>query len=310
MKILVTGGAGFLGSHLCDLLVNDISNQVICLDNLSTGRIDNIKHLLESTNFEFVEQDIEELDHYDVDEIYNLACPASPPQYQKNPVKTINTCVIGSKNVLELAVKNNAKILQASTSEIYGDPLEHPQKEEYFGNCNTFGARSCYDEGKRCAEAMFYSYMKQHQVDIRIVRLFNTYGPRMDSNDGRVVSNFIMQCLTGEDLTVYGDGSTTRSFCYVSDTVKGIYMLMQSKTNTPVNIGNPKENTLIELADKIKTLCGVDNNIKYLGYPEDDPKKRNPNIDKAYKEIGWTPTVSLDDGLTKTINWFKENYAN
>lgn len=304
-KILVTGGAGFLGSHLCRELVNQ-GNQVICIDNFLTGNRANINDLLSLDNFTLVEHDIEDFyDDCNVDQIYNLACPASPPQYQKNAVKTVRTCTLGALNMLELAKRTNATIFQASTSEVYGDPQIHPQPESYWGNVNPFGDRSCYDEGKRCAEAMFYSYKQKYNLDIRIARIFNTYGPYMDLNDGRVVSNFITQALTNKPITIYGDGNTTRSFCYVDDNVRGLISLMNSNIQRPVNIGNPTELTLIGLAQKIIKLTNSKSEIVYLEQPNDDPHKRKPDINAAKSLLNWEPTTSLTAGLEYTIGWFQ-----
>ena len=303
-RILITGGAGFLGSHLCRELVSQ-GNYVTCLDNFLTGSKENVDDLLNFDNFSLVEHDIETFYDCNVDQIYNLACPASPPQYQKNAVKTVRTCTLGALNVLELAKNTGARVFQASTSEVYGDPHIHPQPESYWGNVNPFGDRSCYDEGKRCAEAMFYSYHQQQGVDIRIARIFNTYGPYMDLNDGRVVSNFIVQSLKNQPITIYGDGNTTRSFCYVSDNIQGLIALMNSSIKTPVNIGNPTELTLIGLAQKIIDITGSKSDIVYLEQPNDDPHRRKPDISSARNLLGWKPTTSLNDGLSATIKWFQ-----
>lgn len=304
-KILVTGGAGFIGSHLCKKLVQS-DNNVICLDNLYTGSIDNIKSLLERKNFSFIQCDVENAPDIDVEQIYNLACPASPPHYQKNPVKTIRTSVIGIMNMLELARKYGATLLQASTSEVYGNPLEHPQSEEYWGNVNPIGIRSCYDEGKRCAETLLFDYNRQFGVDTRVVRIFNTYGPNMAIDDGRVVSNFIVQALKGEDITIYGDGTQTRSFCYVSDLVDGIMKMMNSNcVTTPINLGNPNERTVLELAELIIRKIGSSSKIVFKELPQDDPIKRKPDIRKAKKLLGWQPTIDIDKGLDLTIEYFK-----
>jgi len=305
--IVVTGGAGFLGSQLCDFLIEK-GNHVICIDNLFTGSKDNIKHLLENKNFEFLNHDIINpiyLDHLIIDQIYNLACPASPIHYQYNPVRTIKANTIGVINMLGLAKKHKARILQASTSEIYGDPLEHPQKETYRGNVNTIGPRACYDEGKRVAETLFFDYNRQHNLEIRIVRIFNTYGPRMYENDGRVVSNFIVQALQNKPITIYGDGSHTRSFCYVSDQIDGIYKLM-NKDNFigPVNIGNPTEYSVLDLAKMITELTLSKSKIVFKDLPEDDPKKRKPDISLAKKMLRWEPKVDIKDGLVETIEYF------
>ena len=305
-RILVTGGAGFLGSHLCDRLI-EAENEVICVDNLFTGSKDNISHLLSNPRFTFICPDITEpLYDVDVDQIYNLACPASPPFYQFDPIKTAKTSVYGAINMLGLAKRCQAKILQASTSEVYGDPLVHPQPESYRGNVNTHGIRSCYDEGKRMAEALFFDYHRQHNVDIKVIRIFNTYGPRMNPNDGRVVSNFIVQALKGEDITIYGDGQQTRSFCYVDDLIEGMIRMMNSKDFTgPVNLGNPGEFTILELAQKVLELTGSDSKLVYMPLPGDDPTQRKPVIDLAKEKLDWEPTIALEDGLKKTIAYFK-----
>ncbi len=306
-KILITGGAGFLGSHLCEKLLSS-DNKIYCLDNLSTGNINNIKNLLPDNNFEFINQNINEKIDLDVDEIYNLACPASPQHYQIDPVETVKTNVQGVINLLELAKKNNSKILQASTSEIYGDPLAHPQSEDYWGNVNPIGPRSCYDEGKRCAETLFFDFYRQYNLRIKVIRIFNTYGPRMNENDGRVVSNFIVQSIKNNKITIYGDGSHTRSFCYVDDLINGIISFFDFDDNFvgPINLGNPEENTILNLANKIINLTNSRSEIVYLPLPDDDPKKRKPNIDKAIKFLNWQPKTLLDTGLIKTINYFKE----
>lgn len=305
-RILVTGGAGFLGSHLCDRLI-EAGNEVICVDNLFTGSKDNISHLLSNPRFTFICHDITEpLYDVDVDQIYNLACPASPPFYQFDPIKTAKTSVYGAINMLGLAKRCQAKILQASTSEVYGDPLVHPQPESYRGNVNTHGIRSCYDEGKRMAEALFFDYHRQHNVDIKVIRIFNTYGPRMNPNDGRVVSNFIVQALKGEDITIYGDGKQTRSFCYVDDLIEGMIRMMNSKDFTgPVNLGNPGEFTMLELAQKVLELTGSDSKLVYMPLPGDDPTQRKPVIDLAKEKLDWEPTIALEEGLKKTIAYFK-----
>ena len=303
--ILVTGGAGFLGSHLCDRLINE-GNKVICVDNLYTGSLDNIKHLMDNPNFSFKEHDVIEPMDVTVDQIYNLACPASPPHYQADPIKTAKTSVFGALNLLELAKKNNARILQASTSEVYGDPQVHPQPESYRGYVNTIGIRSCYDEGKRMAETLFFDYHRQHNVDIRVMRIFNTYGPRMNPNDGRVVSNFIVQAINGEDITIYGDGTQTRSFCYVDDLIEGMYRLMNTEDFTgPVNIGNPGEFTMLELAKKVIELTGSKSQLVYRPLPSDDPLQRKPVIELAKEKLDWEPTIMLEEGLKKTIEYFK-----
>ena len=306
MRILVTGGAGFIGSHLCERLLNE-GNEVVCLDNFFTGRKQNISHLRDNRDFELVRHDVTEPIMFEVDQIYNLACPASPVHYQYNPVKTVKTSVMGMINMLGLAKRVKARILQASTSEVYGDPLVHPQTEDYFGNVNPIGLRSCYDEGKRVAETLMMDYNRQNNVDTRIVRIFNTYGERMLENDGRVVSNFIVQALRGQELTVYGDGTQTRSFCYVSDLVDGIVRLMNAESDDihlPVNLGNPGEFTMNELADEVAKATGKEINIKYLPLPADDPKQRKPNIDRAKKLLHWEPKVSLAEGLRRTVDYF------
>lgn len=303
-RILVTGGAGFVGSHLCDRLIRE-GNHVICLDNLFTGRMDHISHLLSDPEFEFVEHDVREPIDLKVDQIYNLACPASPPFYQEDMVGTTKTCVFGALNMLELAKKNGARILQASTSEVYGDPEMHPQPETYRGCVNPVGIRSCYDEGKRVAETLFFSYHLQHNVDTRIIRIFNTYGPRMNPDDGRVVSNFIVQALKGEDITVYGDGKQTRSFCYVDDLIEGMYRMMENNDFTgPVNLGNPGEFTMLELAEKVLRLTGSKSKLIYCDLPKDDPTKRKPDISLAKEKLDWQPTIPLEEGLVKTIEYF------
>ena len=306
MRILVTGGAGFIGSHLCERLLTE-GNEVVCLDNFFTGRKQNISHLLDNKDFELVRHDVTEPIMFEVDQIYNLACPASPVHYQYNPVKTVKTSVMGMINMLGLAKRVKARILQASTSEVYGDPLVHPQTEDYFGNVNPIGLRSCYDEGKRVAETLMMDYHRQNNVDTRIVRIFNTYGERMLENDGRVVSNFIVQALRGQELTVYGDGTQTRSFCYVSDLVDGIVKLMNAQTDDihlPVNLGNPAEFTMNELADEVAKATGKEITIKYLPLPADDPKQRRPDIDRAKKLLDWEPKVPLADGLKRTVSYF------
>ena len=302
--ILVTGGAGFIGSHLCEKLLNE-NNNVICLDNFFTGSRKNIEHLLDNRNFELVRHDITEPIRLEVDQIYNLACPASPVHYQYNPIKTIKTSVLGITNMLGLAKRVKARILQASTSEVYGDPLVHPQQEEYWGNVNTIGIRSCYDEGKRVAETLMMDYHRQNNVDIRIIRIFNTYGPKMAENDGRVVSNFIIQALNDDDITIYGDGSQTRSFCYVDDLVRGMVALM-NKDNyfEPVNVGNDSEFTIKELAELVIELTNSNSKIVYKPLPSDDPVKRKPDLTRARNILGYEPTVKLRDGLQKTIEYF------
>ena len=305
MRCLVTGGAGFLGSHLCERLLND-GHEVLCLDNYFTGRLQNIAHLRDNRNFELIRHDVTEPILLEVDRIFNLACPASPVHYQFNPVKTIKTSVMGAINMLGLAKRVHARILQASTSEVYGDPAVHPQKEDYWGNVNPIGIRSCYDEGKRVAETLFMDYHRQNHVDIRIVRIFNTYGPRMLMNDGRVVSNFIVQALKGEDLTIYGDGTQTRSFCYVDDLIEAfVRMMNQEEIIGPVNVGNPGEFTMLELAQAVLEQTGSKSKIVYQPLPGDDPKMRRPDISLAKKALGWEPKVHLYDGLQKTIEYFK-----
>jgi UDP-glucuronate decarboxylase len=305
MRILVTGGAGFLGSHLCDRLIAE-GHEVTVIDNLFTGRKQNIAHLLAHPRFEFVRHDVIDPFKFEVDQIYNLACPASPPHYQYNPIKTIKTSILGSINCLGLAKRVKARVFQASTSEVYGDPHVHPQPESYWGNVNPIGKRSCYDEGKRCAETLFFDYHREHKVDIRVVRIFNTYGPRMHESDGRVVSNFIVQALRGEDLTIYGDGSQTRSFCYVDDLIEGWLRLMaQTETVGPMNIGNPTEFTMLQLAELTLKLVGGKSKIVHKPLPADDPKQRRPDITLAQKVLKWEPKVPLEDGLQRTIAYFK-----
>lgn len=304
MRILVTGGAGFIGSHLCERLVRE-GHDVICLDNFFTGRRENIFHLLEDRRFELLRHDVIEPVLLEVDQIYNLACPASPIHYQYNPVKTVKTSVMGMINMLGLAKRVRARILQASTSEVYGDPLIHPQTEDYWGNVNPIGLRSCYDEGKRIAETLMMDYHRQNRVDTRIARIFNTYGPRMLENDGRVVSNFVVQALRGEPLTLYGAGDQTRSFCYVDDLVEGLIRLMNSDAlHEPVNLGNPIEFTIKELAAEVITACASKSELKYLPLPEDDPRQRKPNIERAQTWLGWNPTIQLRQGLEKTVAYF------
>ncbi|HEX9928421.1 MAG TPA: UDP-glucuronic acid decarboxylase family protein [Pyrinomonadaceae bacterium] len=311
MRILVTGGAGFIGSHLCERLLSE-GNEVLCLDNFFTGRRENISHLLDDHRFELIRHDVIEPILLEVDQIYNLACPASPVHYQYNPVKTVKTSVMGMINMLGMAKRVKARILQASTSEVYGDPLIHPQTEDYWGNVNPIGFRSCYDEGKRIAETLMMDYHRQNGVDTRIVRIFNTYGPRMLENDGRVVSNFIVQALRGEDLTIYGTGEQTRSFCYVDDLVDGLIRLMNTEAETindPVNIGNPGEFTMNELAREVAEACGKEIKIKHLPLPQDDPKQRQPNITRAKQLLGWQPHVPLREGLKKTVGYFAARIA-
>jgi UDP-glucuronate decarboxylase len=308
-RILVTGGAGFLGSFLCERLVKE-GHDVICLDNYFTGSKTNIEHLMSFRNFELLRHDIAFPIFVEVDQIYNLACPASPVHYQYNPVKTTKTSVLGAIHVLGLAKRVNARVLQASTSEVYGDPTEHPQREEYWGNVNCIGVRSCYDEGKRVAETLFFDYHRQNNVDIRVMRIFNTYGPRMHPNDGRVVSNFIVQALHNRDITIYGDGSQTRSFCYVDDLIEGMVRFMnQDAFIGPVNIGNPGEFTIKELAEKVLTLTGSTGTIVYKDIPPDDPKQRQPDITFAREKLGWEPRIRLDEGLKKTIDYFKQTLS-
>ncbi|WP_455635212.1 UDP-glucuronic acid decarboxylase family protein [Parabacteroides sp.] len=306
-RILITGGAGFIGSHLCDRLLRE-GNDVICLDNYFTGSKDNIRHLLGNDHFELVRHDVINPYHAEVDEIYNLACPASPPHYQYNPIKTIKTSVMGAINMLGLAKRTKAKILQASTSEVYGDPAIHPQMESYWGNVNPIGIRSCYDEGKRCAETLFMDYHRQNGVRIKIIRIFNTYGPRMNPNDGRVVSNFIVQALKGEDITIYGDGTQTRSFQYVDDLIEAMIRMMATGDDFigPVNTGNPGEFTMLELAEKVIELTNSTSKIVYCPLPGDDPKQRKPDIALAKEKLDWEPTIRLEEGLKRTIAYFEE----
>ena len=306
MRILVTGGAGFLGSHLCDRLINE-GHEILCLDNFFTGRRQNIAHLLQNPKFELIRHDVIDPFKVEVDQIYNLACPASPPHYQYNPIKTTKTSVMGAINCLGLAKRVRARVFLASTSEVYGDPTVHPQDESYWGNVNPIGRRSCYDEGKRCAETLFFDYHRENGVDIRVVRIFNTYGPRMLADDGRVVSNFIVQALKGENLTVYGDGSQTRSFCYVDDLIEGFVRLMeQEKTVGPVNIGNPGEFTMLELAELVLKKVGGKSTVTNLPLPADDPKQRRPDITLAKEALGWEPKVPLEEGLDRTIAYFRQ----
>lgn len=309
-KILITGGAGFLGSHLCDKLLAE-GNEVICLDNFFTGRKQNILHLLDNPYFELVRHDVTAPYYAEVDQIYNLACPASPVHYQYNPIKTIKTSVMGAINMLGLAKRVGATILQASTSEVYGDPEVHPQKEDYWGHVNPIGVRSCYDEGKRCAETLFMDYHNQNNVAIKLMRIFNTYGPRMDPNDGRVVSNFIVQALKGEDITIYGKGDQTRSFCYKSDLLEGMYRLMNSRKDFigPVNIGNPHEFTIKELAEIVVEMTNSKSKIIYLDLPKDDPMQRQPVISLAKKELDWEPKIQLREGLVETIKYFDQHLS-
>jgi len=310
MKILITGGAGFIGSHLSQKLVEE-NHEIICIDNLSTGRKENIKDLLSKPNFKFIEHDITEplIVEEKIDQIYNLACPASPPRYQKDPIQTVKTSVIGSINMLELARNNNAKILQASTSEVYGDPQVHPQPENYWGNVNPVGIRACYDEGKRCAETLFFDYQRMHSLKIRVVRIFNTYGSLMDPRDGRVISNFIVQALKNEDMTVYGNGVQTRSFQYIDDLIEGLILMMNNKKEFigPVNMGNPDEFSIIELAEKILALISESKSkIVYKTLPQDDPKQRKPDITLAKEKLNWEPKINSEEGLKKTIEYFRK----
>ncbi len=305
MRILVTGGAGFLGSHLCEKLLAE-GHDVICMDNLFTGSKNNIRHLLDNPYFEFVRHDIVDPFKFEVDRIYNFACPASPIHYQFNAIKTIKTSVMGAINCLGLAKRTRARVLQASTSEVYGDPKIHPQPESYWGHVNPIGIRSCYDEGKRCAETLFYDYHRQNKVDIRIVRIFNTYGPRMHPNDGRVVSNFVVQALRGEPITIYGDGSQTRSFCFVDDLIDGIIRLMeQEQTIGPINIGNPGEFTIRQLAEMVLAKTGSRSRLVFQPLPQDDPLQRKPDITLAKKFLGWEPRIPLSEGLDRTIDFFR-----
>jgi UDP-glucuronate decarboxylase len=306
-RILVTGGAGFLGSHLCDRLIES-GNDIICVDNFYTGSKENIQHLLGNPHFEIMRHDVTFPLYVEVDEIYNLACPASPIHYQLDPVQTTKTIVHGAINMLGLAKRVKARILQASTSEVYGDPEVHPQPEEYWGRVNPVGVRSCYDEGKRCAETLFFDYWRQHKMEIKVMRIFNTYGPRMHPRDGRVVSNFIVQAINGEPITVYGDGSQTRSFCYVDDEIEGMIRLMESPADFtgPVNVGNPREFTMLELADLVIRLVGGSSKITFKPLPQDDPKQRQPDITLARLKLDWQPKVNLEDGLKKTIAYFRK----
>lgn len=306
-RILVTGGAGFIGSHLCEELINR-GNDVICLDNFFTGSKDSIRHLMSDNRFELVRHDITKEYFIEVDEIYNLACPASPPHYQYNPIKTIKTSILGTLNMLGLAKRCKAKILQASTSEVYGNPLCHPQKETYWGNVNPIGLRSCYDEGKRAAETLMFDYHRQNGVDIRLVRIFNTFGPNMNKNDGRVVSNFIVQALQNKDITIYGDGMQTRSFCYVSDLTDGLIKMMENTSGFtgPVNLGNPNETTILDFAKYIIELTGSNSKIVFMPLPSDDPMQRKPDITLAGEKLNWKPVTDIKDGLLKTIEYFKK----
>lgn len=308
MKFLVTGGAGFIGSNFCEFLLKK-NHDVICLDNLNSGSKTNIKHLSNYENFNFVKKDILKPLNYDADWILNFASPASPKKYQEDPIFTLNTNFIGTQNLLELSKKNKISFLQASTSEVYGDPLTHPQNEKYFGNVNTFGPRSCYDEGKRISESLCYEYQKKHNVNIRIPRIFNTYGPNMDIDDGRVISNFIVAALKKKDLTIYGDGNQTRSFCYIDDLIDGIYKLLSKKSKrlmAPINIGNPTELTINDIAKLVLDLCNSKSKIKYMKIPQDDPQKRKPDISKITKELNWEPKVNIKNGILKTIEYFNK----
>lgn len=304
-RVLVTGGAGFLGSHLCDRLIAD-GQEVICLDNFFTGKRDNIEHLLGHPRFELVRQDVETPLTMQVDQIFHLACPASPIHYQRNPVRTIRTAVLGTMNLLDVARESNARMLIASTSEVYGDPLQHPQQESYWGNVNPIGPRACYDEGKRCAESLAVAYHQQYRTEVRVARIFNTYGPRVHEADGRVVSNLIVQALRGEPLTIFGDGRQTRSFCYVSDLIEGFVRLMGSAHGSaPVNLGNPRETTMLELAELVKRLTGSSSTIVHKPLPQDDPVRRNPDITRARELLGWAPKTELERGLSATIDDFR-----
>ena len=308
MKILVTGGAGFIGSHLCRRLVKE-GNEVICLDNLFTGSESNIENLKAYPNFRFINRDITVPFDYDVDQIYNLACPASPVHYQEDEIKTLQTSFLGTYNCLENAVRHNARLLHTSTSEVYGDPMVHPQKEGYWGNVNPIGVRACYDEGKRAAETLIFSYKRMHNADVKVVRLFNTYGPYMNPQDGRVVSNLIVEALKGRDLTIYGDGSQTRSFCYIDDTLEAIVRMMNDTARDfsgPVNIGNPSERTVLNLAQKVKAITGSDSRIIFEKLPKDDPTRRRPDISLAMEVLRWEPKVDIEEGLIKTIRYFKK----
>ncbi len=309
-RVLVSGGAGFLGSHLCERLIAD-GNDVLCIDNFFTGSKDNISHLLDNPHFELMRHDVTFPLYVEVDEIFNLACPASPVHYQHDPVQTTKTSVHGAINMLGLAKRVRAKIFQASTSEVYGDPTVHPQVENYWGNVNPIGTRSCYDEGKRCAETLFFDYYRQHRLRIKVARIFNTYGPRMHPADGRVVSNFIMQALQGKNITIYGDGSQTRSFCYVDDLIRGFLALMSSGDDVtgPVNLGNPHEFTMLQLAQQVIDLTGSKSRIDFLPLPQDDPKQRQPDITRARETLGWAPTIQLREGLERTIAYFERLIA-
>ncbi|WP_235895169.1 UDP-glucuronic acid decarboxylase family protein [Yersinia alsatica] len=306
-RVMVTGGAGFLGSHLCERLLKE-GCDVLCVDNFYSGTKDNVAHLIDNPHFELMRHDVTFPLYIEIDEIYNLACPASPVHYQWDPVQTTKTSVHGAINMLGLAKRTKAKILQASTSEVYGDPEVHPQREDYWGHVNPIGIRSCYDEGKRCAETLFFDYHRQHRLEIKVVRIFNTYGPRMHPNDGRVVSNFIVQALRGEDITIYGDGLQTRSFCYVDDLIEGFIRMMATSSDVtgPINIGNPVEFTIKELAETVLRMVGGKSKLIFNPLPQDDPKQRQPNITQAQKALGWEPEVRLEKGLEKTINYFRK----
>jgi UDP-glucuronate decarboxylase len=306
-KVLVTGGAGFLGSHLCERLLNN-NYDVLCVDNYSTGSKENIKEFLKNPSFEATRHEVTESFYVEVEQIYNMACPASPIHYQKDPAQTTKTCVHGAINMLGLAKRTQAKIFQASTSEVYGDPEVHPQTEDYWGRVNPIGIRSCYDEGKRCAETLFFDYHRQYNLEIKVARIFNTYGPKMNPFDGRVVSNFIVQALTGNDITIYGEGEQTRSFCYVDDLIDGITKFMNSSSdiNGPINLGNNSEFTMIELAEKVLKFTGSKSKLIFKPLPLDDPRQRQPDLTKAKAELDWAPSISLDDGLKETINYFKK----
>lgn len=306
-RVLVTGGAGFLGSHLCDRLIKD-GHDVLCLDNFFTGSKQNIAHLIGNPNFELMRHDVTYPLSVEVDQIFNLACPASPIHYQLDPVQTTKTSVHGAINMLDLALRLKARVFQASTSEVYGDPEQHPQQESYWGRVNPIGPRSCYDEGKRCAETLYFDYHRQYNLDIKVVRIFNTYGPRMHPNDGRVVSNFIVQALKGEDITMYGTGSQTRSFCYVDDLIEGFVRMMATEKGVtgPINLGNPGEFTMLELAEKVIQLTGSKSKLVFMPLPTDDPKQRQPDITLAKENLGWQPKVNLEDGLKETISYFKK----
>ena len=307
MQILVTGGSGFIGSHLCEKLLKK-GHDVICVDNFYTGQKTNVAHLLNDTKFEIIRHDITFPIYLEVDQIYNLACPASPIHYQYDPVQTTKTNVHGAINILGMAKRLNARVFQASTSEIYGDPVQHPQKESYWGNVNPIGPRSCYDGGKRCAETLFFDYHRQHNVDIKVGRIFNTYGPNMRPDDGRVISNFIVQALNGDNITIYGDGKQTRSFCYINDLIEGMIKFMESKSGFtgPINLGNPKEYSILEIAETIIEIIGSNSSVIFQKLPQDDPRKRKPNIDLAKKNLNWIPKISLENGLFKTIEYFKK----